>query len=84
MASQVASFSGESGAITKYNSKLQAAYGAAARQGLASGVGLGLMLLITFSMFGLTIWYGSRLIIYKGYNGGDVANVIIAIMISGS
>ncbi|KAL8460800.1 hypothetical protein ACS0TY_032345 [Phlomoides rotata] len=80
----VASFCGETRAISKYNTKLEAAYRAAARQGLASGVGLGLMLLITFSMFGLTIWYGSRLILYKGYNGGDVANVFIAIMISGS
>ncbi|XP_051129095.1 ABC transporter B family member 9-like isoform X2 [Andrographis paniculata] len=80
----VVSFSGESKAIISYNKKLEIAYRAATRQGLVSGVGLGLMLLITFASYGFAIWYGSRLILNKGYNGGDVVNVIIAIMIAGS
>ncbi|KAH6790260.1 P-glycoprotein 9 [Perilla frutescens var. frutescens] len=80
----VASFSGEAQAIAKYNKKLQVAYIAAARQGLASGFGLGFMLLITFSSYGFAIWYGSKLVIEKGYSGGDVVNVILAIMVAGS
>ncbi|KAI3456076.1 hypothetical protein Pfo_012739 [Paulownia fortunei] len=80
----VASFSGETQAIAKYNKKLQIAYKATVRQGMASGVGLGLMLLTTFASYGFAIWYGSRLIIDKGYNGGDVVNVILAIMVAGS
>ncbi|XP_057494266.1 ABC transporter B family member 9-like isoform X2 [Actinidia eriantha] len=79
----VASFTGEKLAINKYNSKLQVAYTATAQQGLASGIGLGTVLLTIFSSYGLTIWYGSKLIIEKGYNGGIVINVIMAIMTGG-
>ncbi|KAK4440113.1 ABC transporter B family member 9 [Sesamum alatum] len=80
----VASFSGEPEAIEKYNKKLQIAYKATARQGLATGVGLGLMLFTTFASYGFAFWYGSRLIIDQGYDGGDVVNVILAIMVAGS
>ncbi|KAH6790261.1 P-glycoprotein 9, partial [Perilla frutescens var. frutescens] len=80
----VASFSGEARAIEKYNKRLHIAYKTAARQGLASGIGLGLMLLITFSSYGFAIWYGCKLVIDKGYNGGDVVNVVLAIMVAGS
>ncbi|KAL0398391.1 UNVERIFIED_CONTAM: ABC transporter B family member 9 [Sesamum radiatum] len=80
----VASFSGEREAIEKYNKKLQIAYKATARQGLATGVGLGLMLFTSFASYGFAFWYGSRLIIDQGYNGGDVVNVILAIMVAGS
>ncbi|KAK4399304.1 ABC transporter B family member 9 [Sesamum angolense] len=80
----VASFSGETEAIEKYNKKLQIAYKATARQGLATGVGLGLMLFTTFASYGFAFWYGSRLIIDQGYDGGDVVNVILAIMVAGS
>ncbi|XP_028121789.1 ABC transporter B family member 9-like [Camellia sinensis] len=38
---------------------------------------------IIFSSYGLAIWYGSKLIIDKGYNGGVVINVIMAIMTGG-
>lgn len=79
----VASFTGEKLAINKYNSKLQIAYAATTQQGLASGIGLGTMLVIIFSSYGLAIWYGSKLIIEKGYNGGVVINVIMAIMTGG-
>ncbi|XP_011096469.1 ABC transporter B family member 9-like [Sesamum indicum] len=80
----VASFSGETEAIEKYNNKLQIAYEATVRQGLATGVGLGLMLFTAFASYGFAFWYGSRLIIDQGYNGGDVVNVILAIMVAGS
>ncbi|PIN13831.1 Multidrug/pheromone exporter, ABC superfamily [Handroanthus impetiginosus] len=80
----VASFCGETRAIAKYKKKLEIAYKATARQGLISGIGVGSMLLITFMCYGFAIWYGSKLIIEKGYNGGDVVNVLIAIMVAGS
>ncbi|XP_057464862.1 ABC transporter B family member 9-like isoform X2 [Actinidia eriantha] len=79
----VASFTGEKLAINSYNKKLQVAYVATAQQGLASGIGFGTMLLIIFCSFGLAIWYGSKLIIEKGYNGGQVITVIMAIMSGG-
>ncbi|XWS12436.1 hypothetical protein CRYUN_Cryun37aG0088600 [Craigia yunnanensis] len=79
----VASFTGEKQAIEKYNSKLRIAYTATIHQGLVSGVGLGAMLVVIFSSYGLAVWYGSKLIAQKGYNGGQVINVIIAIMTGG-
>ena len=80
---QVASFTGEKQAIEKYNSKLQIAYTATIHQGLVSGVGLGAMLVVVFSSYGLAVWYGSKLIAHNGYNGGQVINVILAIMTGG-
>lgn len=80
---QVASFTGEKKAIEKYSEKLQIACKATVKQGMVSGLGLGTMVLIVFSSYGLAIWYGSQLIIKKGYNGGQVINVIMAIMTGG-
>ncbi|EYU28159.1 hypothetical protein MIMGU_mgv11b000380mg [Erythranthe guttata] len=80
----VASFCGETRAIAMYNKKLEIAYKASTKQGLVSGIGLGSMLLISFTSYAFAVWYGSRLIIDKGYNGGDVVNVILAIMVAGS
>ena len=79
----MASFTGEKVAINKYNNKLLVAYAATAQQGLVSGIGLGTVMLIIFGSYGLAIWYGSKLIIEKGYNGGVVINVIMAIMTGG-
>uniref|UniRef100_A0A5B7B9Y0 Putative ABC transporter B family member 9-like isoform X1 n=1 Tax=Davidia involucrata TaxID=16924 RepID=A0A5B7B9Y0_DAVIN len=80
----VASFTGEKLAIKRYNSKIQLAYASTTQQGLASGTGLGTVLLIIFCCYGLAVWYGAKLIIdQKGYNGGDVINVIMAIMAGG-
>ncbi|KAH7521540.1 ABC transporter B family member 9 isoform X2 [Ziziphus jujuba] len=79
----VASFTGEKRAIDKYDKKLDAAYKSATHQGLVSGFGLGVVLLIIFGTYGLAVWYGSKLIIDKGYNGGDVINVIFAILTGG-
>ena len=53
------------------------------QQGLATGVGLGTFMLIVFCTYGLAIWYGSKMIIEKGYNGGQVINVMFAIMTGG-
>ncbi|KAF3675298.1 ABC transporter B family member 3 [Capsicum annuum] len=59
------------------------AYAFTVKQGLVSGIGLGGVLLILLSTYRLAIWYGSKLIIEKGYHGGDVINVLMAIMMSG-
>ncbi|GMH15734.1 hypothetical protein Nepgr_017575 [Nepenthes gracilis] len=79
----VSSFTGEKEAIRKYETKLVDAYSATIRQGLASGVGLGIVLLMIFGTYALAVWYGAILIIEKGYNGGQVLNVIMALMTGG-
>ncbi|KAM5559067.1 ABC transporter B family member 9-like [Rosa sericea] len=79
----VASFTGERQAIEKYNQKLKIAYKNMVQQGLATGIGLGTFMLIVFSTYGLAIWYGSKMIIEKGYNGGQVINVLFAMMAGG-
>ncbi|KAJ7947232.1 ABC transporter B family protein [Quillaja saponaria] len=79
----VASFTGEKQAIDKYNKKLKIAYTAMVQQGMASGLGIGVLLLVIFSTYGLAVWYGSKLIIEKGYNGGQVINIIMALMTGG-
>ncbi|KAG5622231.1 hypothetical protein H5410_007449 [Solanum commersonii] len=79
----VSAFTGEKLAIDKYDSKLKIACASTVQQGLVSGVGLGTVSLIVFSTYGLAVWYGSKLIIERGYNGGDVINVIMAIMTGG-
>ena len=79
----MASFTGEKQAIDKYNKKLEVAYKVSTKQGLASGCGIGSVLVIIFGTYSLAVWYGSKLIIEKGYNGGTVMNVIFALMTGG-
>ncbi|GAV90475.1 ABC_tran domain-containing protein/ABC_membrane domain-containing protein [Cephalotus follicularis] len=79
----VASFTGEKQAIEKYNNKLRIAYTATVQQGLALGLGIGVLMVISFSTYGLAMWFGAKLILEKGYNGGQIVNVVIAIMTGG-
>ena len=79
----MASFTGERKAIEKYNIKLKVAYKTMVLQGMASGFGLGVLMLIIFCTYALAMWYGSKLVIEKGYNGGTVITVIVALMTGG-
>ncbi|GAB4826504.1 hypothetical protein Ancab_033400 [Ancistrocladus abbreviatus] len=79
----VASFTGEKEAVRKYDTKLEVAYTATVHQGLTSGLGLGSLYFIIFGTYALTIWFGGRMIIEKGYNGGQVLNVIMSMMTGG-
>ncbi|KAL6546439.1 ATP-binding cassette sub- B member 9 [Orobanche minor] len=79
----VASYNGEKEAAEKYDSKLQVAYASTVKQGFASGMGVGIVLLIVFGTYGLAIWYGGKLILDQGYSGGVVVNVVMTIMTGG-
>jgi len=76
----VASFTGEKRAIDRYNEFLRTSYRSTVQQGIAMGLGIGSLLLIVFCSYALAVWYGARLIIEKGYTGGYIINVIMAIM----
>ncbi|OUZ99838.1 ABC transporter [Macleaya cordata] len=76
----VASFTGENQAITKYKKSLTSAYTSGVQEGLAAGLGVGSSLFILYCSYALAIWFGARMIIEKGYTGGDVINVITALL----
>nr|CAD1834786.1 unnamed protein product [Ananas comosus var. bracteatus] len=76
----VASFNGEKKAIALYNKFIRTAYLSAVQEGTASGLGMGTVFLVLFCSYALAMWYGSRLIINKGYTGGMVINVLFAVM----
>ncbi|XP_030460441.1 ABC transporter B family member 11-like [Syzygium oleosum] len=76
----VASFTGEKRAIANYSKFLVNAYRSGVHEGLAAGLGLGTVMLIIFGGYALAVWYGGKLILTKGYNGGRVINVIMAVL----
>ncbi|OMO82289.1 hypothetical protein COLO4_23136 [Corchorus olitorius] len=76
----VASFTGEKEAINKYNKFLVTAYKSGVHEGTAAGLGLGIVFLVIFCSYALAVWYGGKLILDKGYTGGQVLNVIVAVL----
>ncbi|XP_068660453.1 ABC transporter B family member 11-like [Aristolochia californica] len=76
----VASFTGEKLAIDKYEKSLKTAYRSSVYEGLVSGLGFGAVMFVMYSSYALAVWYGSRMIINEGYSGGDVINIIVAIL----
>ncbi|XP_010439908.1 PREDICTED: ABC transporter B family member 9 [Camelina sativa] len=79
----VVAFTGEKKATEKYERKLEVAYKTMVQQGLISGLGLGTLLGVMFCSYGLAVWYGAKLIMEKGYNGGQVINIIFAVLTGG-
>ncbi|PIA35085.1 hypothetical protein AQUCO_03600027v1 [Aquilegia coerulea] len=76
----VVSFTGEKDAITRYEKSLDKAYKSGVIEGLVTGLGFGSILLILFCTYSLAIWFGAKMIIDKGYTGGDVFNIISAVL----
>ncbi|XP_020267245.1 ABC transporter B family member 4-like isoform X1 [Asparagus officinalis] len=77
----VASFTGEKQSVDKYGKSLKSAFEASVQEGLASGLGLGTVMLTMFCVYSLGLWYGSKLILDRGYTGADVISVIFAVLI---
>ncbi|OEL38321.1 ABC transporter B family member 4 [Dichanthelium oligosanthes] len=76
----VASFTGEKRAVEKYSKSLKSAYSSGVREGLAAGLGMGIVMVLLFCGYSLGIWYGAKLILEKGYTGAQVMNVIFAVL----
>ncbi|KAJ1403009.1 P-loop containing nucleoside triphosphate hydrolase [Sesbania bispinosa] len=76
----VASFTGEKQAIAKYNQSLIKAYKTVVQEAIASGLGFGSLYFVVISSYGLAIWFGGKMIIEKGYTGGEVVTVIFAVL----
>lgn len=77
---QVASFTGEKQAIAKYDNSLIDAYKTVVKEALASGLGFGSLYLVIICTYGLAVWLGGKMIIEKGYKGGEVVTVIFAVL----
>ncbi|WOK97290.1 ABC transporter B family member 11-like [Canna indica] len=75
----VVSFNGEKEAIDSYKKVLKKSFEAAVQEGTAAGIGIGCVMLIIFCTYALAVFYGSQLIIEKGYDGGSVFNVMMTI-----
>lgn len=58
------------------------AYKAGVQEGLVSGLGSGIFMFCVFCCYSLAIWFGGRMIIEKGYTGGQVINIMIAVLYS--
>lgn len=68
--------------MEKYCQSLKQSYSSSVKEGLVAGIGLGTAMLLFFCGYALGMWYGSKLILEKGYTGGDVFNVIFAVLTS--
>ncbi|XP_062218589.1 ABC transporter B family member 9-like isoform X2 [Phragmites australis] len=76
----VVSFNGEKKAIAMYNTLIKRAYKATFMEGIITGLGIGCIFFVVFCSYSLAFWYGAKLIISKGYTGGQVINVVFAIL----
>ncbi|XP_061354692.1 ABC transporter B family member 4-like isoform X2 [Gastrolobium bilobum] len=76
----VASFTGEKQAIAQYNQSLTKAYMAGVQEGLAVGLGLGSFRLIAYSSYALAVWFGGKMVLEKGYTGGEVMSIFFAVL----
>ncbi|KAF7130382.1 hypothetical protein RHSIM_Rhsim10G0047700 [Rhododendron simsii] len=76
----VASFTGEKHAVIKYDKSLMDAYKSGIQEGLATGLGFGAVMCVAFCTYSLAVWYGAKLIVNKRYTGGEVINVIAAVL----
>lgn len=76
---QVASFTGENQAIAQYSQSLTDAYRTAVQDGMAAGLGLGSIRLFINSSFALAVWFGGKMVLEKGYTGGEVMSIFYAL-----
>ena len=66
--------------MTNYKKFLVNAYRSGVHEGLAVGIGFGTVSAVLLFSDSLAIWYGAKLILDKGYTGGEVLNVLIAVI----
>ncbi|KAH7854639.1 hypothetical protein Vadar_016230 [Vaccinium darrowii] len=76
----VASFTGEKHAITKYDKSLLDPYKSGIQEGLAAGLGVGVFFCVALCTYALATWFGAKMIANNKYTGGDVINVIVAVV----
>ncbi|KAL9154242.1 hypothetical protein ABFS82_10G102500 [Erythranthe guttata] len=78
----VYAFTAERSIIEKYSSILDGAKKLGIKQGIAKGLAIGSTGL-SFAIWGLLAWYGSRLIMYKGESGGRIYAAGVSFVLGG-
>ncbi|XP_066321361.1 putative multidrug resistance protein isoform X2 [Miscanthus floridulus] len=78
----VYSFVAERTTMAQFSAALEESARLGIKQGLAKGVAIGSNG-ITFTIWAFNVWYGSRLVMYHGYQGGTVFAVSAAIVVGG-
>ncbi|KAL5212613.1 hypothetical protein ABZP36_023460 [Zizania latifolia] len=78
----VYSFVAERSTMAHFSAALQESARLGLKQGLAKGLAIGSNG-ITFAIWAFNVWYGSRLVMYHGYQGGTVFAVSAAIVVGG-
>ncbi|KAJ3679074.1 hypothetical protein LUZ60_017085 [Juncus effusus] len=78
----VYSFVAEDRTMEKFSSALEYSVKLGLKQGLAKGLAIGSNS-ITFTLYAFNVWYGSRLVMYHGEQGGTVFAVAAAVIVGG-
>ncbi|RCV06779.1 hypothetical protein SETIT_1G191000v2 [Setaria italica] len=78
----VYSFAAERSTVARFAAALEESMRLGLKQGLAKGLAIGSNA-VTFAISAFTLWYGSRLVMYHGYQGGAVFSVSSAIVNGG-
>lgn len=66
--------------MAKYKKFLADTYKSGIKEGLYTGLGVGSLMLCMFCCYALAVWFGSKMILHKGYTGGEVFTVLLAVL----
>ncbi|GFQ04425.1 ABC transporter b family member 11 [Phtheirospermum japonicum] len=77
----VASLTGEKRAVGDYKKFLDSSYKSDILAGLSIGLGNGFFVFVMMCNYGLGFWVGGKMILHKGYTGGQVFTVLLAVII---
>ncbi|KAI0501168.1 hypothetical protein KFK09_016111 [Dendrobium nobile] len=80
----VASFTGESLSVKKFEKTLKNAYKSSINEGIVAGFGSGILTFLSYCALALGFWYGAKLILHRGYNGGKVISIIFSVLFGSS
>ncbi|CAG8448774.1 2904_t:CDS:10 [Ambispora leptoticha] len=77
----IAAFGGQEREAARYKKKLDAGYELGKKQSIVQGIGIGSIMLIVFSTYGLAFYYGAKLVVEHKMDSGQVVNVFFAVLI---
>ncbi|PKU86244.1 ABC transporter B family member 11 [Dendrobium catenatum] len=80
----VASFTGENLSVKDFKKALKNAYKSSINEGFVVGIGSGILTFLSYCALSLGFWYGAKLILQGGYNGGKVISIILSVLYGSS